>query len=263
MTVVRLLQSAEVFPFYILHFTFRPWKNRRRGVLSLAILLLAASAFAAEQDDATAKLVTPAADRADRARAQMAGRSQHDDGSFGAGQFRWKRGRHGPGGHGHDGRRQHARPRAATAGRSTAASITSSANAQPSGFIAGRRREPRPHVRPRLRHHVPGRVLRHVAAGRAAREAGQGRQADRQHPEQGGRLAIPAVARGGRRHLGHRLRGDGPAGRPERRALRAQRDDRSLDRLPQTQPERRWRLQVHAPRRRKCLPAVRRRRGGA
>ena len=69
------------------------------------------------------------------------------------------------------------------------------ANAQQSGFISEPSREqPRPDVRPRLRHAVPGRVLRHVAAGRNAGEARQGRQADRQLAEQRRRLALLSEA---------------------------------------------------------------------
>ena len=89
MKVVRLFQSAEVLPFYILHFTFRPWKNLRRGVLSLTILLLAVSGFAAEQDDATARLVTPAADRSiGRGLDGWLGSQHEGSGSFGERQFR-------------------------------------------------------------------------------------------------------------------------------------------------------------------------------
>ena len=115
--------------------------------------------------------------------------------------------------------------------------------------------QPRADVRPRLRHAVPGRSLRHVARQRRPREAGQGRAADRQHAERRGRLALSAQGQRGR-HLGHDLPGDGPAGGPQRRHLRAQRDDRPLHRVRQAQPERRRRLHVHAHRRAQPLPAL-------
>ena len=69
--------------------------------------------------------------------------------------------------------------------------------------------EPRPDVRPRLRHDVSRRVLRHDAAGRYPRKAHPGRRADRQHAEHRRRLALSAGSRAGGRHLGDGLRSHG------------------------------------------------------
>ena len=135
------------------------------------------------------------------------------------------------------------------------------ANTQPSGFIAG----PDASHGPMYGHGFATMFLAECygmsPAARPARKTGQGRQAHRQQPEQRRRLALSAGPRR-RRHLGHRLRDHGPAGGAERRALRAQRNDRPRDRLRQAQPERRRRLHVHDPGRRERLPALGRRRGG-
>ena len=56
------------------------------------------------------------------------------------------------------------------------------------------RRQPRPDVRARVRHHVPCRMLRHVAPARVAGEALEGVGDHRQQPEQTGRLAISSCA---------------------------------------------------------------------
>ena len=74
---------------------------------------------------------------------------------------------------------------------------------------------PRADVRSRFRNPVLVGMLRHVATRRTARETLQGRQVDRQHPEQGRRMALPSEARR-RGHLGHRLPGHGPSRGAER-----------------------------------------------
>ncbi len=236
--------------------TFDPCRSDRRSFLRRSAALLAAGAIAprllaADQTDperSAVDFMTPATTAAvERGLASLAAQQQ-EDGSFGSGGYsrnvavcglagmallssgstrprtlrRGGRGLHRIHSGQHPGERLHQRPL---------------------------RRQSRPDVWARIRHAVSGRKLRHDAAARHPRQAGQGGQSDRQHAEQRGGLALSAAAPRCR-HLGDHRPDHGSPRRPQRRHCRAAGNDRSLHRLRQAQPERRWRLHVHAHRRR-------------
>ena len=126
----------------------------------------------------------------DRPRAEMARRAAARRRLVRLGAGPGQRGGLRPGGHGVHVGRQHARP--GTVRRPGQSLRRLSAGFGPAQRVhqRSRHRHARPDVRPRLRHDVLGRMLRHVAAAGTARQARKGRQADRQLPEQGRRLAL-------------------------------------------------------------------------
>ncbi len=178
---------------------------------TLLLFCFSGASLAAEKDAerAAAKLITPVAERSIERGLQWLSLQQHDNGGFGSGPFRGNvavgslagmammSGGSTPG-------------RGPYGGQLNRCHRLSSGQHPTQRIHRGPRRQPRPDVRPRLRHHVPGRVLRHVAPARAARKTGQSRENHRQLSEQTGRLALPAGS-GRCRHLGHRVRNHGPA----------------------------------------------------
>ena len=166
-------------------------------------------------------MITPAAEKAIERGLAIPGLASARRRLVRLGQPAGQRGDHRAGRHGADVLGQHARAGSVRRGGDPDGRLLDVPLPSERFHRRARRGQSRADVRPRFRHDVSGRMLRHGPAARAAREARRRREADRQHAERRGRVALSAAARG-RRRVGHHLRGDGLAGGEKRRTARAQ-----------------------------------------
>ena len=206
-----------------------------------------------------AELITPETQRAIEAGLGWLAKQQNADGSYGTGAVPRQRGRHQPRGPGDDGLRLQPRPRPLRRPDRQGLAVRDGQHQRLRVHQRAQRRHPRPDVRPRLRHAVPGRGLRDDPSARDPREAGEGRPPHHRHPERRGRLALPAGALR-RRPFGHHLpdqRACGPRGTPASSSPRRPSTPASATSSSRQNPD--GGFQLHALRRRQRTSRGRRR----